>query len=289
MKKLAIALLIGTTLVSCAKKEAASMPSSAAAQEVPAPGKAPEERAGDEAWIATSAGAPTPPPAPSPDAPSLVRGLVLETTSAAGYTYVRLETSEGELWAAVNQPDVEKGATLTIVPDIVMEDFESKSLNRKFDRIVFGRLAGTQPGQAPAAAGATRAQAGTSSGAGEPQNPHERAGQGEAASLPIDVAAAPGGKRIVELWSERTHLDGTTVVTRGRVVKFLPGIMGKNWIHLRDGSGSAQKGDNDITITTDETVGVGEIVTVRGLLKIDQDLGAGYTYKVIVADAKLVR
>jgi len=72
-------------------------------------------------------------------------------------------------------------------------------------------------------------------------------------------------------------------------VKFLPGILGKNWIHLRDGSGSAQKGDNDITITTDETVGVGEIVTVRGLLKIDQDLGAGYTYKVIVADAKLVR
>jgi len=291
VKKLAIALLIGATLVSCAKKDAPSTGSSASvdAGAPSAPATAPAGITPERSQPVTSSGSPTPPPAPSLQAPSLVRGIVLETMSASGYTYVRLETFEGEVWAAVNQPKVDKGALLTIVPDIEMEDFESKSLNRKFDRIVFGRVAGTQPGSVPAAGNATTPTAGTAGNAGAPPTPHMTGGADETGIGQIDVAAAPGGRRVAELWSRRQQLDGTNVVTRGRVVKFLPGIMGQNWIHLRDGSGSAQKGDNDITITTDETVAVGEIITMKGLLKIDQDLGAGYTYKVIVSDAKIVR
>ena len=44
-------------------------------------------------------------------------------------------------------------------------------------------------------------------------------------------------------------LKDVKVAVRGKVVKFLPAIMGKNWIHLRDGSGSTAAGDFDLTVT----------------------------------------
>jgi hypothetical protein len=63
--------------------------------------------------------------------------------------------------------------------------------------------------------------------------------------------------------------------------------MGKNWMHLRDGSGTRAKGDDDITVTTSDSVKVGDVVTVKGTLNVDKDFGAGYEYPVIVEDAKL--
>jgi hypothetical protein len=62
--------------------------------------------------------------------------------------------------------------------------------------------------------------------------------------------------------------------------------MGKNWVHLRDGSGTAGK-DNDITVTTGDRVAVGDVVTAKGTVRVDKDFGAGYAYPVIVEDAKL--
>jgi len=82
-------------------------------------------------------------------------------------------------------------------------------------------------------------------------------------------------------------LKNKDVVVRGKVVKFLGGIMGKNWMHLQDGTGSAEKGDNDITVTTDEKVSVGDVVTVKGTLAADKDFGAGYRYEVIIENAKV--
>jgi hypothetical protein len=71
------------------------------------------------------------------------------------------------------------------------------------------------------------------------------------------------------------------------VVKFNPGIMGKNWVHLRDGSGKQEKGDNDITVTTQDMTSVGDTVVAKGMVRLDKDFGAGYAYPVIVEDARL--
>ena len=79
------------------------------------------------------------------------------------------------------------------------------------------------------------------------------------------------------------------MIVRGKVVKFLPGIMGRNWMHLRDGSGSGKNGDNDLTVTTSDTAAVGDIVTIKGVVHLDKDFGAGYTYAVIIEDASLVK
>jgi hypothetical protein len=63
--------------------------------------------------------------------------------------------------------------------------------------------------------------------------------------------------------------------------------MGKNWLHVRDGSGSKAAKDNDLTVTTDVVAKVGDVVTVTGTVSVDKDFGAGYAYPVIVENAKL--
>ena len=76
---------------------------------------------------------------------------------------------------------------------------------------------------------------------------------------------------------------------RSKVVKSLPGIMGTNWLHLQDGTGSREAGDHDLTVTTDAAVSVGEIVTARGILAVDKDFGSGYRYGAIVEKATIAK
>jgi hypothetical protein len=70
-------------------------------------------------------------------------------------------------------------------------------------------------------------------------------------------------------------------------VKYNPAIMGKNWIHLRDGSGAAANDTNDILVTSQSETKVGDIVTVKGTVRADKDFGAGYAYKVLIEEAML--
>ena len=89
-----------------------------------------------------------------------------------------------------------------------------------------------------------------------------------------------------ELYAAKASQDAPVAV-RGKVVKYNPGVMGKNWIHLRDGSGSTEKKDNDLAVTTSDSAAVGDVVLVKGKVRLDRDFGSGYVYPVIVEDAKV--
>jgi hypothetical protein len=100
------------------------------------------------------------------------------------------------------------------------------------------------------------------------------------------IAKAEGGKTVEEVYKEKDTLANGKVVVRGKVVKVNPSIMGKNWLHVRDGSGG--DGTNDLTVTTAGTLPeVGELVVVTGTVVLDQDFGMGYQYPVIVQDAEI--
>jgi hypothetical protein len=105
----------------------------------------------------------------------------------------------------------------------------------------------------------------------------------------VEKAAGKDGRTVAEIYASKAALKGTGVVVRGRVVKWNPEILGRNWLHLRDGSGSSEGRDNDITVTTADTVGKGDIVVVRGTVALDRDFGAGYAYPVILEDATIVK
>jgi hypothetical protein len=98
-----------------------------------------------------------------------------------------------------------------------------------------------------------------------------------------NIAKAEGGQTVGELFSKKGELAGKEVAVRGRVVKYTPAVMGKNWMHVQDGSGSA--GTNDLTVSTNATAAVGNTVLVRGKLSTDKDLGFGYKYDVLIEDA----
>ena len=200
-------------------------------------------------------------------------GEVLETLPVEGYTYLRLKTKDGETWAAVPSASVKKGAQVTIVDSMVMQNFESRTLKRKFDKIVFGSLATTAAGAGPVAA------------------PQAAATPQPVAALVAKVPKATGAdaRTVAEVVQGRTALKDKPVQVRGKVVKVNLGIMGKNWVHLQDGSGTAADGSNDILVTTKDVAAVGDIVTAKGVVHNDVDLGSGYNYAVLIEQATLVK
>jgi DNA/RNA endonuclease YhcR with UshA esterase domain len=211
---------------------------------------------------------------PAKPAPASVTGEVLEVQDVDSYTYLRLKTKEGETWAAVSRAPVQKGAQVTIENPAVMSNFESKTLKRKFDRIVFGTLAGTGPGSAGKGGDLTAMHAGV-------------AKPTDAGDVKVAKATGPNARTVAEIVAKSAELKDKPVVVRGKVVKFTPAVMGKNWVHLRDGTGSAADNTNDVLVTTKDEAKIGDVVLVTGIVHTDKDLGSGYSYKVLIEEAKL--
>ena len=105
----------------------------------------------------------------------------------------------------------------------------------------------------------------------------------------VKVAKASGANAytVAEIIAKADKLKDKPVRVQGKVVKYNAGIMGKNWIHLRDGSGSATSGSNDILVTTLASAKLGDVVTVSGVVHTNKDFGAGYSYKILIEDATL--
>ena len=99
------------------------------------------------------------------------------------------------------------------------------------------------------------------------------------------IVKPKGGKTVQEVYQEKDKLNGKRVTLRGKVVKYNEAIMGKNWLHLRDGTGKEPA--NDLTVTTQAKAKVGDMVLLEGTVTLNKDLGAGYNYDVIIEDAKV--
>ncbi|MBI3753845.1 MAG: hypothetical protein HY266_07395 [Deltaproteobacteria bacterium] len=99
------------------------------------------------------------------------------------------------------------------------------------------------------------------------------------------ITKVKGGYTVEELYAKKDELKGKKVSVRGKVVKFNGGIMGRNWVHLRDGSG--KPGADDITVTTNQNAKVGGTVVATGVVAVDKDFGSGYRYEVILEEADL--
>jgi len=196
----------------------------------------------------------------APDKLSVVKGEVLEVQEVESYTYLRLKTSEGETWAAVGKAPVAKGAQVVIENAMTMNDFESKSLKKTFKPIIFGTLGG--------AAGIAHAVK-----------------PADAGDVKVSRATGANAYTVLEIVTKAKVLKDKQVVVHGKIVKYNAGIMGKNWVHLRDGTGS--EGSNDILVTTQNQAKAGDVVTVKGVVRNDKDFGAGYSYKVLIEEATL--
>jgi hypothetical protein len=206
-------------------------------------------------------------------------GLVQERLTASPYVYLRIKTPTGDVWAAVPEAAIETGAEVTVYTPMLMSKFESTTLKRTFDEVYFGTLTPPDVGAA-----------GGSGAGGGGGNPH--AGIQSTAAVDVgtvEKASGSDARTVAEVWEQKGSLEGKSVTIRGVVVKYNEGVMGKNWIHLQDGSGAAAQGTNDMTVTTLDGAAKGETILIKGTVRTNKDFGAGYRYAVIVEEAKVAK
>jgi hypothetical protein len=226
-----------------------------------------------------------------------IKGKVVETFPSGGYTYVQVDTGSEKAWAAASSSEAKVGDAVSFSGQMPMENFESKSLKRNFEKIYFVdeiAVEGSKPkGQKGADAlppghpqlepKAGAAAEGALPSGHPPVKP--KAGAAAAALDASKVEKAPGGSTVVDIFAGKDALAGKKVTVRGLVVRYNASILDRNWLRLRDAS--CKDGSPDLSVTTKAETEVGRIVTVSGVLATNKDFGSGYRYEVLVEDATI--
>ncbi|MDE1889400.1 MAG: DNA-binding protein [Planctomycetota bacterium] len=212
---------------------------------------------------------------PTPEVPSL-SGKVVETMNSGGYTYLCIEKDGKKTWAAVLEMKVTVGQEISLRSGHEMENFTSKTLNRTFDKIIFSAGPISQQGSVD-----------KKSFHGKAMESIDSAETSTGEKIKAEKASGSNAYTVAEVFEKRTELDQKSVTVRGKVVKVSAGIMGKNWIHIQDGSGNQKDGNNDLVVTSQDIPSVGDTVTVSGTLYKDKDFGSGYKYNAIVEQANI--
>lgn len=193
-----------------------------------------------------------------------------EVLHAAGYTYLLVSEGRKEQWLAIPEMDVSIGTTYYYQGGLNMPNFKSRELDRVFESVIFLEQISLEPPVSPESVSLSEAHTATIS----------------IEKLDISVEVAEDGISIADLVSDKKSYDGKTVRIRGQVTKYNADIMGKNWIHLQDGTD--YDGKFDLTITSDIAVETGDVLTFEGKIALDKDFGFGYFYEIIMEEAKII-
>ena len=205
--------------------------------------------------------------------PSMHTVKVDSVIQGTQYTYLKLDENNNKYWVATAKAEFNPGETLYYEGGLEMNNFTSKEVGRTFDKLLLVQEFSREPGNM------------ASQQAMPEQYDHSKSSA--VAKEEINVKPAEGGITIAELYANPKDYDGKTVKVRGKVTKVNTGIMGRNWIHIQDGTSN---GNNyDLTITTDDIAQDGATVTFEGTISLNKDFGAGYTYPVIMENAKKLK
>jgi hypothetical protein len=195
---------------------------------------------------------------------------VTEVIQASNYTYLKVNENMTERWVAVTKQEINVGDVFYYDGALQMNNFKSKDLNRTFDEIYFVTQISKTPivhekmgGGIPAHSGKIEAQ--------------------KLSSITLEKSA--GEITLASIFEKRDEFAAKEFEIRGIVVKVNKQVMGKNWIHIQDGTDF--NNDFDLTITTQDLAEIGDEVTFKGKISVNKDFGSGYSYEVIMEDAVL--
>ena len=197
---------------------------------------------------------------------------VSEVIQGNTYTYMKVKENRGERWVATAKTKAEKGDVLYYDEALQMNDFNSKELDRTFDEIYFINQVSETPME-------------KSTMGAMPAHSHRGKTQTEQKSQ-ISLDKAEGEMTIAEIYANPKEYAGEQLEIRGVAVKVNREIMGKNWVHIQDGTNS--DGNFDLTVTTTDNVDVSDEVTFKGKITLEKDFGAGYYYDVIMEEAEVL-
>lgn len=192
--------------------------------------------------------------------------MVEEKMDASNYSYLKVKENGNFFWIAVNQMEIAPGEYVIFSKSMEMKNFKSESLNRTFESILFvddAKKSGSEE---------------------QLKAPHQNITGGKDASIKIE--SIKGGYTVEQIYNQKSTLEFKTVKVRGKVVKVNNGIMGTNWVHIQDGSGT--EGTHDLLVTTNESVQVGATIIAEGKVVKDKDFGSGYFYNVLLENSKII-
>ena len=219
-----------------------------------------------------------------------ITGKVLESMNSGGYSYINLQKKDGsKIWIAVPETKITVGQQMSFKEGLVMTNFQSKTLKRSFDSIIFSNgiipqsktdVARTPPKDLSVPPASTSADPKIKGKVVIGSQPAVASKE----KVSVTKASGPDAYTIAEVYKNSAKLNRKKAVVRGKVVKASTGIMKKTWLHIQDGTGSQAKGTHNLVCTTKGTANVGDVIIVSGTVAKDRDFGSGYRYKVILED-----
>ena len=204
-------------------------------------------------------------------------GEVKEAMNSGGYTYMKVSEGGKSYWIAATQLDVKTGDKISFAEEMVMPKFESKTLKRTFENIMF---------VSEVTAGDAQPEAKSSH---KKQNIHTKNSLAESLKrTKVSSYKQEGTLGVEETFLKAKELTGKTIKIRGKVTKVAHMIMGKNWIHIQDGTGD-KRTDDIVFTSTKESPKTGDIVTAQGVVATDKDFGYGYFYPIIMENSTFTK
>ena len=194
--------------------------------------------------------------------------LVNDVLHTEKYTYLDVTENDKQFWVAVPRKEVEKGETYYYVGGLLKKNFKSKEYDRVFETVYLV----SDVRKDPIYTGNTTVAQALSSVGDEDDHVDDQ-----------EIIKPEEGISLEELFNNKEKYAGKEVEIRGKCVKVNNQIMGRNWIHIQDGTGGEKP--YDLTVTTSADVSVGTVVTFTGKIGLNVDFGAGYKYDIIMEDA----
>lgn len=180
------------------------------------------------------------------------------------YTYVEVSENNEDYWVAIPKGKIEIGRAYYYKGGMKMVNFKSKELNKTFDEVWFLQdLYKKNP---------------SLNNLGNSQNKTKD-------ELTI-IQQPDNGTSIEKLLSNPESFKNEEITIKGKVVKVNKNILDRNWVHIKDGTTFKEK--NQITITTNVSVSIGDVVTFKGVITLGKDFGYGYVYPVLIENGELI-
>lgn len=212
----------------------------------------------------------------APAAPP-ISGKVLEVLHASEYTYLLLDVDGFKDWVAIPSLVVEVGEEVELSPGVQMGEWKSKALNKTFKSIIFSG----GPTDKYNEKRKINAHKGADMSA---PAPGKKKSEGKIIEgLKVEKAQGENAYDLTEIFTKRAELQDKIISVRGQVVKVSAGVMGRNWIHIKDGTG--ENGANKLVVTSKDEPNIGDVVTCTGVFHNNVDFGGGYQYAIIMEDA----
>ena len=205
---------------------------------------------------------------------SIISGAVAEILDVADYTYIKIVQNDSFTWLATNKIELNKGDHIEFAENDPFYDFESKTIERTFEKIYFVAdisVNGVSTADFTSSLEDTDLTSETTTSTSRKTDPKE---------------TSHSFTTLADLLDKPDPFVDQSVEISGKVVKVNNEVMGRNWVHLVDQSLAQKK--QDLTLTTQATVQVNQVVVMRGRLALNRDFGSGYSYPVIIEDAVLV-